>query len=145
MKNAEAGFTLVELLVVVLLIGILAAIALPTFLSQTQKSRDAAAKADLRTLVTLVEACNVAQSDYTSCNTETELVEDTVDWGTGDGQVSVTAAGQRTYTAEGVARSAGSDPPHRFIFRRLADGTIERTCTTGSAGDDAGGCHNGSW
>jgi len=48
LASAEDGFTLIELMVVVLIIAILIAIAVPTFLGARQRAADRAAQSDLR-------------------------------------------------------------------------------------------------
>lgn len=55
--HRQSGFTFVELLIVIVVIGVLAAVVVPQFASVKIKSFDGAAKADLRNMI-------VAQEDY---------------------------------------------------------------------------------
>ena len=55
-KNSENGFTLVELLIVVAIIGILAAIAVPHLSSYRQKVYNAAAQSDLKNVRVTLES-----------------------------------------------------------------------------------------
>ncbi len=51
LRHGQEGFTLVELLVVIVILGVLAAIALPQFLGQKDKAFRSAMKSDLRSVV----------------------------------------------------------------------------------------------
>jgi type IV pilus assembly protein PilA len=64
MIKKNEGFTLIELMIVIAIIGILAAIAIPQFSAYRTRSYNAAAEADLRNAATAQEAYYVDNSTY---------------------------------------------------------------------------------
>jgi len=69
------GFTLVELLVVIVVIGVLAAIAIPVFLSQSDKASDTALKSDLANAAKLLQVAEANGETLPSEITAGEVVD----------------------------------------------------------------------
>jgi prepilin-type N-terminal cleavage/methylation domain-containing protein len=76
MKRNNKGFTLIELMIVVAIIGILAAIAIPQFSSYRQRAQDSAAKSTLKNLATAQEDYYVQNETYAHALTGAGSVED---------------------------------------------------------------------
>ena len=83
---SRLGFTLIELLIVVAIIAILAAIAVPNFLQAQTRSKVSRALSDLRTMRTAVEAYAVDNNQYPRSTWGCAPFNDAIDgvpvWGT---------------------------------------------------------------
>ena len=138
MAKDESGFTLVELLVVMLIIGLLAAIAIPSFFNQRDKAKDATAKEAVRTAQTAMETYGTDNNGSYSASTPAKLVtiESTLSDANALTAVPTTSGKGYTVTVK------GKDTNNVFTIARSDTGGLTYTCTTVSTG----GCPStGTW
>ena len=81
MCKYNKGFTLVELVIVIAVIGILAGLAIPHFLDSQAKTRTARAAADMRTLQSAVEQYMAAGNTIDGLTDDAKVFKDIVDKG----------------------------------------------------------------
>ena len=79
-RDDEEGFTLIELMVVVLIIAILIAIAIPTFLGARSRAQDRASQSDLRNGLTAEKTVYVDNQKYDATTANMKLIESSLNW-----------------------------------------------------------------
>lgn len=64
LRIARRGFTLIEIMVVVIVLGILAAVVIPNFVGQTDEARVAKARSDISNFTTMIEQFRLHMRRY---------------------------------------------------------------------------------
>jgi type II secretory pathway pseudopilin PulG len=119
----------VELLVVVLIIGMLAALGLSSFLSQRSKAQDADAKQTIRTASHAVQMFHMDHDTFDASLSELTAIEPSL-------------AAARNLVVNGTARTYdvsvdSASGLNAFSLARHADGSVLRSCRN----PGQGGCH----
>jgi prepilin-type N-terminal cleavage/methylation domain-containing protein len=145
----QDGMALFEILIVVLILGVLAAASYAIFLGQDESALDAEAKSNARSLLWKVHSCFTAREDYTLCDEPTEQEPPPgVTWGGGPGEVQVVQGPPTTryqVTVTALSRAKTADKHHSFTIVKVPGESETRTCISDGGDNNAGGCRDGIW
>ena len=126
MQTMQKGFTLIELMIVVAIIGILAAVAIPAYQNYIAKSQVSRVMGELGSLKTAVEACVLDGKTDAQC---------TASWGATDSNLlgtqaalEIKADGSATITGIFGGNAAADIKTKNLVWTRTTAGTW--TCAT---------------
>ena len=125
-KTAQNGFTLIELMIVIAIIGILAAVALPAYQNYSQKAQFSEAVAAATGVKTAVDVCFQTGSTLANCATDGSVTQALAGATAGTYVATVTATGQGVIevTSTGSFGSGGTTAYTYLLTPTAANGTL---------------------
>jgi len=127
--NKQSGFTLIEIIVVLIIVGILAAVALPNLFSNITKSQSAEAIAGLGPLKSTIEGCAMGHpgTESTACSGITQAGSPNFTYAFGTSLVNGSSGGNYTLVA------TNKTTPANTITLTKNSSTGALSCTGASA------------
>jgi prepilin-type N-terminal cleavage/methylation domain-containing protein len=107
--NRQKGFTLIELMMVIVIIGILAALAIPRFMIHTTKSKQSEAKGILKQIYTMERTYMQEKNTYFACANNADFLTIGVEIPVGARYTYLVDADATTFTATATVASPGLD------------------------------------
>jgi type IV pilus assembly protein PilA len=141
---AADGFSLIELLVVCLIIGILCAIAIPLFTSQQAKAQDAQAKEMARSAETTAESIATDHEGlYEAVSAETlHETEPSVRIAPSETEAYLSAASSSAKSYSVTVKATDGD---ELTISREENGHVARTCASPKLKNGCSGGETGTW
>ncbi|HLK43076.1 MAG TPA: type II secretion system protein [Thermoleophilia bacterium] len=141
---AADGFSLIELLVVCLIIGILCAIAIPLFTSQQAKADDAQAKEMVRSAETTAESIATASSgSYEGVSAESlHETEPSVRIAPSETEAYLSAASSNPKSYSVTVKATDGD---ELTISRAESGVVTRTCASPVLKTGCSGGESSTW
>jgi len=122
----ESGFTLIEIMVVILIIAILIAIAIPQFLAARTRADDRATQSDLRNGLTAEKTVYTDTQQYYVNSTAVKAAEPSLHWGT----KLLVQVGMNFVTDDTVCLSEQSASGTWFAVGDIADSSANASAGT---------------
>jgi len=147
-SNDESGFSFVELLVVILIIGVLAAVAVPSLLAQKSKAYDASAKELVHSAATTAETYATDHGgEYKGMNAaELQKYEPTLQSCSANPANACLKEGKEEEGGKGyIVVTKAASTGDEFTIKDKGNGEVIRTCVSGPSKTGCSGAPSGSW
>lgn len=140
MKTVQQGFTLIELMIVVAIIGILASVALPAYQDYTIRARVSEVLGFAAQMKTSMSECLISESSAANCDSAAEVGISTTDIADASDYITSVTIASKSITitpnwtgTDGLGATSGTAGNLAFAADDSSSGGIKWTCsTTGS-------------